>query len=117
MTFVDAMQLIIKRCGDCETMRQAALALNRIQNGSNGETAARRVIAAALLTDSLAPEERQELEQLRQPPTRQKTKTARIDFRCSENEKNCIELLAAKYAGGSISKLILETLEERYPTL
>lgn len=117
MTYADAMQLIIRNCEDYETMRQAALALNRLQNGNNGETAARRVIAAALLTDGFTPEEREQMEQLRQPPQRPKTKTTQINFRCSENEKNCIELLAAKYAGGNISRLILDTLQERYPTL
>ena len=80
--------LITAGLHDSERVRQTALALSRLQNGKNGETAARS-----------------------------KTKTARIDFRCSENEKNCIELLAAKYAGGSISKLILDTLQWRYPTL
>lgn len=117
MTYADAMQLIIRNCEDYETMRRAALALNRLQNGSNGETAARRVIAAALLTDGFTPEERDELEQLRQPPQRPKIKTTQINFRCSENERNCIELLAAKYAGGNVSKLILDTLQEHYPTL
>ena len=75
--------LITAGLHDSERVRQTALALSRLQNGKNGETAARP-----------------------------KTKTARIDFRCSENE-----LLAAKYAGGSISKLILDTLQWRYPTL
>lgn len=117
MTYVDAMQLIIKRGEDYGTIKQAAAALNRLRNGQNGETAARRAITAALLGDGFTQEEREKLEQLRQPPQRPKIKTAQINFRCSENERNCIELLAAKYADGNVSKLILNALEERYPTL
>lgn len=117
MTYIDAMRLIIKRGEDYGTIKQAAAALNRLRNGQNGETAARRAITAALLGDGFTPEEREQLEQLRQPPQRPKIKTARVDFRCSENERNCIELLAVKYADGSISRLILEALNKLYPTL
>ena len=44
-------------------------------------------------------------------------KSVTLRFRCTEQQQAAIQLLAGKYAGGNISRLILQTLEERYPTL
>lgn len=68
---------------------------------TNNLTAADRDALKALLPDALPVQKR----------------TEKIQFRCAPNEKAAIRLLATKYAGGNISRLIVEALEEKYPTL
>ncbi len=116
MTTKDAMLLIVEK-----TNRpvEAVKVLRAIESGSsvaehrainlirivlqeaNDLTAADRDALKALLPDTL--------------PTQKRTE--KIQFRCSPNEKAAIRILAGKYAGGNISRLIIGALEEKYPTL
>lgn len=119
MTYDEALQAVIIGTHDTDICVRAAQAARRMEKGDRqlAEKQARRVISEALHLDGdFSPEDRVELEQLVAEPEKT-NKIVRVSFRCTEQERAAIGLLAAKYAEGNISRLILQTLEEKYPTL
>ena len=117
MTHRDAMLLLIDKT---DRVTEAVKILRSIDSNSPmANSRAEKLIRVAIdeasrLTEhdkvelsALISVEQQELE----------SRTETIRFRVTPNEKNIIKLLAVKYAGGNMSKLIISTLNEKYPTL
>lgn len=117
MTYRDAMMVLISKTDAAE---KAAKIVRRLQTGDReqAEKQAVKLIRAALAGDTgeLTKHEIAELQTLATVPDAP-IKNVIFQFRCSEQERAAIHLLAAKYAEGNASKLILNTLQERYPTL
>lgn len=119
MTYAEALQIIIRGIYDTDICVRAAQIARRMERGDRqlAEKQARRIITDALhLGGDFSEDEVRELQQLTVEPQGSR-KTVRFEFRCTEQERATIGLLAAKYAGGNVSRLILQTLQERYPTL
>ena len=119
MTYAEALQIIIRGIHDTDICVRATQIARRMERGDQqlAEKQARRIITDALhLGGDFSEDEVRELQQLTVEPQGSR-KTVRFEFRCTEQERATIGLLAAKYAGGNVSRLILQTLQERYPTL
>lgn len=117
MTTREALLLLVAKTSRAV---EAAKLLRQLDSGA--QSAERRALnlirIAADEEGDLTDDERSALRamaQPEQPQTEQRTETIR--FRCTPNEKQAIQMLADKYAGGNLSKLLLQTLEEKYPTL
>lgn len=118
MTIRDAMLLLIDKT---DRAMDAVKILRSIDAGSPvAEGRARKLIAIAIGEQStLTDDDKLKLSQLIQkcqyddPPRR----TEVVRFRVTPNEKSAINLLASKYANGNMSKLIMDALNSKYPTL
>ena len=119
MTYDEAITLLIGKEEYCiealECMKHY-----RLGNKELAEKRTAKLIRRALwdsesvFTDT----ERDELSALAEsvaPPD--KTKSKYIGIRVSENEFAAIKILAVKYAGGNMTKLIIDALERQYPTV
>ena len=117
MTYRDAMLLLIDKTS---RVVEAARVLRAIDAGSDAaESRAVKLIRVAVdETSDLSDADRYSLrELLPQDHASVQLRTETIRFRCTPNERAALELLAAKYAGGNLSRLILDALQKIYPTL
>lgn len=117
MTYRDAMLLLIDKTS---RPTEAVKVLRAIDAGSAlAENRAQKLIRIAIQeTSVLTDADRASLRSLLpqgSPVEQRRTETVR--FRCTPNERAALELLAAKYAGGNLSRLILDALQKIYPTL
>lgn len=117
MTYQDALHSIIQHSTSSRAIEAVKL-LRRIESGDPSLAArqADRLIRMTLGEERKSFPDAAEMEALitHEPPT---TKTVTVRFRCTENDRNILGLLAEKYAGGNMSRLILETLREKYQTI
>ena len=117
MNYRDAMLLLIDKT---DRTMEAVRALNAIDAGlDTAKSRAEKVIRVAITeANNLTEEDRANLRSLLPAPqTESQTRTETVRFRCTPNERTILDMLAAKYAGGNVSRLILDTLRKSYPTL
>lgn len=117
MTYRDAMLLLIDKTG---LVVEAVKILRLIDSGSQvAESRAEKLIRVAIGEDSnLTETDKMDLSELiHGHNVEEKKRTEVIRFRATPNEKEIIKLLAFRYAGGNMSKLIIDMLQEKYPTL
>lgn len=117
MTYRDAMLLLIDKT---DRAVEAAKVIAAIDRGlPTAETRAVKLLRVAVAeAGALTDEDRAKLRALLPAPEApQQNRTETVRFRCTPNERAALELLAAKYAGGNLSRLILDALQKCYPTL
>lgn len=119
MTYRDAMLLLIDKTSRA---MEAVRVLQALDSGNSlARSRAEKLIRVAVAETSgsdLTDADRASLRSLLpqgSPVEQRRTETVR--FRCTPNERAALELLAAKYAGGNLSRLILDALQKIYPTL
>lgn len=118
MTHREAMLLLIDRTSHSVEAAKIIRAIDSDVPTAQGR--AEKLIRIVLqeinaLTDSDCASLRSLLPNESSNDEQQRTETVR--FRCTPNERNALELLAAKYTGGNMSRLILDALQRAYPTL
>ena len=113
MTHRDAMLLLIDKTD------RATEALRRLRDLDNHSPMAERracnLIRIAIDEESrLTESDKQGLRELilDSVPPEQRTETIR--FRVTPNEKSALQLMADRYAGGNLSRLIMDALNDRY---
>lgn len=118
MTYREAMLLLIDKTS---RVTEAVKILKSIDSGSSlASSRAEKLIRVAVDEDSdLSETDRAKLRELipEQKTTESETRSTTIRFRCTPNERAMLDLLAQKYAGGNLSKLIMDALQSKYPTL
>ena len=116
MTNREAMLLLINKTPRAV---EAAKVLRAIDSGSKQAPirAAKLIRVAVDEASDLTVEERAALRELLPTPREAQRRTETIRFRCTPNERTTLELLAGKYAGGNMSRLILDALQRAYPAL
>lgn len=116
MTIRDALLLLV-----AHTSRgvEAAKLIRQLDAGT--QTAQRRALSLIRVAvdenSALTETQRCELRSLIAQPDAGEARTETLRFRCTPSEKAAIQLLATKYADGNMSRLILQALQEKYPTL
>lgn len=118
MTYKEAMLLLLKKTS---LEVEAAKILSGLNRGfPAAEDRAIKLIRTVLSNqawyENLSEDEIHELSSLLPTPEWER-KTEIIRFRCSPNDKEAIRVLAEKYADGNISRLIIDALNAKYPTL
>lgn len=116
MTYREAMLLLINKTPRAV---EAAKVLRAIDSGSEqaSSRAARLIRVAVDEASDLTDAERSALRELLPTPPAAQRRTETVRSRCTPNERAALELLAEKYAGGNMSRLILDALQRAYPTL
>lgn len=118
MTHRDAMLLLIDKT---DRVTEAAKVLRSIDTNSPvAESRAEKLIRVAINEDSrLTESDQRELSALIHctEDVESERRTETIRFRVTPNEKAALRLLADRYADGNLSRLIIDALNDRYPTL
>lgn len=116
MTNREAMLLLINKTPRAV---EAAKVLRAIDSGSEQAPirAAKLIRVAVGEASDLTDADRSALRELLPTPPEAQRRTETIRFRCTPNERATLELLAEKYAGGNVSRLILNALQRAYPAL
>jgi len=117
MTYRDAMLLLIDKT---DRAVEAAKVITALDRGlPTAETRAVKLLRVAVSeANAMTDEDRAQLRTLLPAPEApQQHRTETVRFRCTPNERAALDLLASKYAGGNLSRLILDALQKCYPTL
>lgn len=118
MTHREAMLLLIDKTS---RITEAAKVLKSLDAGSPlAVSRAEKLIRVSINEKSdLSEADRAKLRELipEQKSDEGETRSETIRFRCTPNERAALELLAQKYADGNLSKLIMDALQSKYPTL
>ena len=115
MTYREAMLLLVDKTPQA---MEAVKVLRLLDRGTQtAEQRAVKLIRTALKNPAgLSDEEQAALRELA-PTEAPAQRTEVIRFRCTEQERAIIQLLAERHTAGNVSRLILETLEKAYPTM
>ena len=113
MTHREAMLLLIDKTD------RATEALRRLRDLDNHSPMAERravnLIRIAIDEESrLTESDKQGLRELIRDSVPPEQRTETIRFRVTPNEKADLQLLADRYAGGNLSRLIMDALNDRY---